>query len=283
MRFHTQRHTFRVLNEMLDAALDGTFVESDYDESELSKVETKWKRFLNDTLWGKSQVKKEREVLQSLVSDISHQTKTPLANIRLYGELLAEKDLDEDSRSLAECLSAQTQRLEFLIQSLVKMSRLETGTLQVKPKRGNIRPMLAAVVEQVKEKAASKEISILLETDSKILAYFDEKWTGEAIYNVVDNGVKYSPAHSVIRIFAEEYELYTRIGIQDQGIGVQEEERGKIFTRFYRSERVQEEEGVGIGLYLTREILRQGGGFIKVAARVGGGSTFYIYLPREYQ
>ncbi|MGI6071293.1 MAG: sensor histidine kinase [Blautia sp.] len=281
MKFHTQRQTFRRLNEMLDAALTGTFVEGDYDESELSKLEAKWKRYLNDSSRSRQEVEKEREVLKGLVSDISHQTKTPLANIRLYGELLAEKKLDPDSRALVERLSAQTERLEFLIQSLVKMSRLEAGTLQVSPKIGKLRPMLDAVALQAREKAAAKGITLLVEADPELQAYFDEKWTGEAIYNVVDNGIKYSPPDTILRIFVHEYEMYTRIGIQDQGMGIREEEMGQIYTRFYRSPRVQGEEGVGIGLYLTREILQRSGGFIKAAAAKGGGSIFYIYLPRE--
>lgn len=282
MRLHMPGYTYRVLSEMVDAAISGTFVEGDYDETELSCLEAKWKQYLTGSVQAREQIEKEREVLRGLIADISHQTRTPLSNIKLYTELLREEDLPEHARVLAESLWGQAERLEFLIQSLITMSRLETGIIQVHPQKNPVLPMLEYVTEQMQEKALKKRTEIRLENRAglSIKACFDPKWTSEALCNVVDNGIKYSPERSVLRIRAEEYEMFVRISVEDQGIGIQEQEQAQIFHRFYRSPRVQGEDGLGLGLYLTREILTQEGGFIKAAAGREGGSIFQIYLSK---
>lgn len=284
MKLHMPGRTYRILNEMLDAAISGNFVEGDYDESELSRLEVKWKHYLSSSAQARNQVEKEREVLRGLIADISHQTRTPLSNIKLYTDLLKEAELSAYARKLSERLSSQAQRLEFLIQALITMSRLETGIIQVHPAQNPIFPMMESVLEQVQEKALQKQITVKWDRESicapTMMACFDPKWTAEAIYNVVENGVKYSPEGSVLYIRAEEYEMFVRISVKDQGMGIMEQEQAQIFHRFYRSPRVQEEEGLGLGLYLTREILTQEGGFIKAVAGRGGGSVFQIYLSK---
>lgn len=227
----------------------------------------------------------EKDNMKSLISDISHQTKTPIANIKLYGELLEEKMLRENREAgeldMLRQIQNQTDKLEFLLQSLTKMSRLESGILEVCPTERNVKTFLESAAEGIAPKAAKKEIELKLECTEDFKAYFDKKWTAEALYNILDNAVKYSPNGSVIRIRAKKYELYGAIMVEDEGMGISEEEIPKIFQRFYRSERVQQEEGVGIGLYLAREILRKEDGYIKVTSKEGKGSSFAMYLPRK--
>jgi signal transduction histidine kinase len=170
--------------------------------------------------------------------------------------------------------------LDFLIGALVKTSRLESGIIMVNPQRGSLQTLLDAVIAQIRAKAEAKEIAIEAEA-TEGMAYYDPKWTAEAVYNVIDNAVKYSPRQSVIKIHAIPYELFFRIDITDEGIGIPEEEQSKIFSRFYRSPAVGSQEGVGIGLFLAREILSSGGGYIKVSSKPGQGSTFSIFLPTE--
>ena len=219
MRLHMPGSTYRVLSEMVDAAISGTFVEGDYDETELSCLEAKWKQYLTGSVQAREQIEKEREVLRGLIADISHQTRTPLSNIKLYTELLREEDLPEHARVLAESLWGQAERLEFLIQSLITMSRLETGVIQVHPQKNQVLPMLEYVAEQMQEKALKKRTKIRLENRAglSIEACFDPKWTSEALCNVVDNGIKYSPERSVLRIRAEEYEMFVRISVEGAG------------------------------------------------------------------
>lgn len=276
-----RRKNWERLNQMLDEGIRGEFEESKYDESELSKVESKWKRFLQDSAMAKQNLETEKANIKGLISDISHQTKTPMANIKLYSELLSEQ-LEEDSMEaeLLEQIQAQAQKLEFLIQALTKLSRLETNILEVVPVKSQVKPLLESAVEEIRKKAEKKEIQIKIEMDFEAEAVFDRKWTEEALYNLLDNAVKYSPAGSEVLISTKWYEMWCVIVVSDRGRGISEEEIPKIFERFYRAKEVQQEEGVGIGLYLVREILQKEGGFIKVNSEVGKGSTFLCYLPR---
>ena len=276
-----RRKNWKRLNQMLDEGIRGEFEESKYDESELSKVESKWKRFLQDSAMAKQNLETEKANIKGLISDISHQTKTPMANIKLYSELLSEQ-LEEDSMEaeLLGQIQAQAQKLEFLIQALTKLSRLETNILEVVPVKSQVKPLLESAVEEIRKKAEKKEIQIKIEMDFEAEAVFDRKWTEEALYNLLDNAVKYSPAGSEVLISTKLYEMWCVIAVSDRGRGISEEEIPKIFGRFYRAKEVQQEEGVGIGLYLVREILQKEGGFIKVNSEVGKGSAFLCYLPR---
>lgn len=275
------------VEEMLDAALQGNFRESDYDESELSRVETKWKRFLSTSALSKEQLEREKENVKSLVSDISHQTKTPVANIRLYTELLKERLCGEENTPerqqeirMAEEISRQAEKLEFLIQSLTKMSRLESNILAVQPEEQGLKKLLEESIGDVTPKAEKKQIQIINNCVDNITAFYDFKWTKEAVSNVLDNAVKYSPRGGKVILSVTEYELYAAVSVRDEGIGIPEEDTARIFGRFYRAESVQQEDGVGIGLYLTREILRKQNGYIKVKSAPGKGSEFFLYLQR---
>ena len=272
---------------MLDAAMNGDFEEKEYDETKLSRLETKWKRFLNASVLSKEALAQERETLKSLISDISHQTKTPMTNIKLYTSLLDECLRGEDNREqkeksirLVEELVHQTEKLEFLIHALTKMSRLEGNIVEVKPKQQSVYPLLVAVREENLLKAERKNIAIKLECPEESTACFDYKWTGEAVCNVLDNARKYTEEGTLITMKVMVFEMYLAIMIKDQGMGIREEDIPGIFNRFYRSKEVSEKEGVGIGLYLTREILRKENGYVKVRSVPGEGSEFALYLPR---
>ena len=281
MKSFGTRHTFELLNRMLDDAISGNFRESDYDETELSKLEVKWMRFLTASASSHENLAGERQSIQELVSDISHQVKTPVANIRLYGELLEER-LDGEDRELVRHLLNETELLEFLIQSLVKMSRLEADTIQLLPENQPLLPLLSDIEERGLEKQLRRRITLAKAGwDQEIRAVFDRKWTAEAVYNILDNAYKYSPEGSTVTIALEEYNLFTRIRIADQGPGVTTDEVPRLFDRFYRSPRFKDREGVGLGLSLAREIIRKEGGYIKVSSVPGSGAEFSVYLRKS--
>lgn len=281
MKSFGTRHTFELLNRMLDDAISGNFRESDYDETELSKLEVKWMRFLTASASSHENLAGERQSIQELVSDISHQVKTPVANIRLYGELLEERLAGED-RELVRHLLNETELLEFLIQSLVKMSRLEADTIQLLPENHPLLPLLSDIEERGLEKQLRRRITLAKAGwDQEIRAVFDRKWTAEAVYNILDNAYKYSPEGSTVTIALEEYNLFTRIRIADQGPGVTTDEVPRLFDRFYRSPRFKDREGVGLGLSLAREIIRKEGGYIKVSSVPGSGAEFSVYLRKS--
>lgn len=270
--------TIRRLEEMLEAAINGTFQEENYDETELSRLESRWKQYL--TISGKSleQARQERENIKKLVSHISHQTKTSLSNILLYAELLEDQARDEEGRKLARQILTQARKLEFLVEALVKMSRLETDVLEILPKRQPIRLLVEEAVGELIPKAEEKNIRIQCHLPEDAQAVYDLKWTAEALGNILDNAVKYSPAGSRILVEGKVFEIYACVSVKDEGIGIREEERAQIFGRFYRSTQVQQEDGIGIGLYLAREILRRENGYIKVQSKEGEGSCFGLYL-----
>ena len=275
----TDKKLLARLDKMLEDGINGTFSESDYDETQLSKLESKWLRYLTSSKLSAQKTEQEREKLQELVSDISHQTKTPLSNILLYTQLLQEQDIDEQSRQLVDEIRQQSEKLEFLIQSLVKTSRLETGTFQLAPLENNIDRVIESVIEQITPKADSKQIQIHYSPES-YTAKFDIKWTQEALFNILDNAMKYSRRSSVIKITVDAYEMFACVSVADQGIGIPEEELPRIFGRFYRGQNVREQNGVGIGLYLCRQIIEGQGGYITAESTVDQGSVFKIFLPR---
>lgn len=272
------------LEQMLDEAIAGTFQESDYDESVLSRIECKWKQFLGASVLSRDALEREKNRVKELVSDISHQTKTPMANIRLYTELLKERleeSGDAENLKLLEETRRQTEKLEFLIRSLTKLSRLESNIVEVKPEKNRVKELLELAAEDIALKARKKEIELVSPPGDCGTAFFDMKWTKEALENVLDNAIKYSPCKSRIVITAVQYEMYTAVSVKDSGIGIKEEDTAKIFGRFYRAEEVRGEEGAGIGLYLTREILRRENGYVKVKSKPGKGAEFILYLQRN--
>lgn len=291
------------LDQMLDDAINGTFSESSYDETKLSRLESKWKEFLGTSVLSNQNLEEERHRLEQFISDISHQTKTPMTNIKMYTELLCEEikilqakedgqgasDPGDISASLSKIekysaeIRRQNERLEFLIDSLTKLSRLESGTLEVVANKSSVNDLVESGIAAVKAKAGTKEIKIITTSpeEAEVTAAFDMKWTLEALINVLDNAVKYSPDGGTIEVKLSETEMYASIHVIDEGQGISEEDATKIFGRFFRSSEVQQDDGVGIGLYLTREILSKEDGYIKVISndkREGG--EFVLYLRK---
>ena len=262
------------LNRMLDLAMAGSFTEGSFDETMLSALESKLAHYLAASTVSAQNVQAEKEKLKALIGDISHQTKTPISNILLYTQLLSEQP---ENRDCLEALDAQARKLQSLIDALVKTSRLESGVIALHPVPGELQKTIRAALSQIAPKAAAKGIPITLEP-ADAQAIFDPKWTEEAIYNLLDNAVKYTQGE--VCITATENPLFSAVHIRDTGPGIPEEEQAKVFQRFYRGAEHAEEEGVGIGLYLVRQIAQGQGGYVKVRSQVGVGSTFSLYLPR---
>ncbi len=268
------------MDRMLESALDGTFSETEYTEDLLSRLESRMCQYLSMDRQERQKTAGERDRIKTLVSDISHQTKTPVANILLYIQLLLEHPgLDDEAGRIAGQIETQTKKLDFLLRSLLWVSRLENGIVAVVPRKSSIRELMEGLL--CPAEAGEKGVKFYIEGEvPDICAYFDPKWTMEALSNVVDNGIKYTPAGGTVSVSVQAYEMFIRIDVKDTGIGISEADTSRIFTRFYRSPKVQEEKGVGLGLYLTREILQREGGYIKVASVPGEGSVFSLFLPK---
>ena len=227
-------------------------------------------------------VDEERRELQTLVSDISHQVKTPVANLKMVTDtLLAKPVTEQERRDFLQGIRSQTDKLEFLVQSMGKASRLETGAVTLEKKDAPLLDTLAQAMSGIVYGAEQKGISVEVQCPDDLRVSHDSKWTAEALFNLLDNAVKYTPAGGKISVSVEQWEMYVKLDVADTGRGIPESRQAAIFRRFYREEEVHDQPGVGIGLYLAREIISRQGGYIKVTSEVGRGSTFSVFLPRR--
>lgn len=223
----------------------------------------------------------EKEQIKTLISDISHQIKTPVAAANTFAQLLDDKGISNEERSeYIATLQTSLEKLTFLTNSLIKMSRLESGIISLKPERNSLNDIVLQAVKTVYAKAKSKSIIITFDCEQIFEAVLDFNWTAEAITNVLDNAVKYTPHGGVVELQITEYPSYLRLDISDSGIGIPEDEQAKVFGRFYRGKQSAGIDGVGIGLYLTRDIVNKQNGYIKVASDENG-TTFSIFLRKS--
>lgn len=223
----------------------------------------------------------EKEQIKTLISDISHQIKTPIAAANTFAQLLSDKEVsDEERTEYITTLQSSLEKLTFLTNSLIKMSRLESGIISLKPERNSLNDIVLQAVKTVYAKVKSKSIIITFDCEQNFEALLDFNWTAEAITNVLDNAVKYTPHGGVIRLQITEYPSYLRLDISDSGIGIPEDEQAKVFGRFYRGKQSAGIDGVGIGLYLTRDIVNKQNGYIKVASDENG-TTFSVFLRKS--
>lgn len=223
----------------------------------------------------------EKEQIKTLISDISHQIKTPIAAANTFAELLDDGELSAEERTeYITTLQMSLGKLTFLTNSLIKMSRLESGIISLKPEKNSLNEIVLQAVKTVYAKAKEKGILITFECDQAFEAVLDFNWTAEAISNVIDNAVKYTPQGGFVRLQITEYPSFLRLDISDSGVGIPEEEQAKIFGRFYRGKQSVGTDGVGIGLYLTREIINKQNGYMKVSSDENG-STFSLFLKKD--
>ncbi len=269
------------LCETIDNMLGGASVPPQvYEEENLFyKINHRLVRLYEVMRENRESVAKERADLQELISDISHQVKTPIANLQMVNATLLEQSVTEEKRQeFLQASSGQLEKLDFLMQAMIKTSRLETGVIALDKKVQPIYNTLAAALGGILLNAEKKNIHVNVECPPDILLAHDKKWTSEALFNILDNAVKYTPAGGAIQVSVQSWEMYVKIDIADSGKGIAESRQGMIFKRFYRETEVHDVDGIGIGLYLARKIITMQGGYIKVTSTVGSGSTFSVFL-----
>lgn len=273
------------IQKMLDDAIAGKIQAGRLDESRISVIENSMWRYLCDHEAAMNASAKAKEQMQAQISDISHQAVIPIANIILYAQLLeewvsdCEMDEKDELRSEIEAIQEQARALDFQIESLVKISRLEAGIINTTAEKQPLQPVLDAVKNQFQAMASQKEIQLEI-GNSDESAVLDRKWTIEAVANIVDNALKYTPCGGRVTVSVTPYPSFVRLDVTDNGIGIPEEEQAKVFSRFYRSKRVSDRPGVGIGLYLAREVMKAQGGYIKLSSKINEGSTFSLFFVK---
>ena len=268
----------RAMDQMISGS--GEPVRAVDSETLFARISYRLSRLYDIMQENRRKVDKERQELQMLVSDVSHQVKTPVSNLKMVTDTLLSKSVTEKERQeFLQDIQNQTDKLEFLFQALVKTSRLETGAIRLEKKEAPLIDTLAMACSGIVYAAEKKDICVTVDCPEGILLSHDSKWTAEAVFNLLDNAVKYTPVGGAIRISVEQWEMYVKLSVSDTGKGISESNQASIFRRFYREEEVHEQQGVGIGLYLTREIVTRQGGYIKVVSEPGKGSEFSIMLP----
>lgn len=268
----------RTMDDMLNGS---TAPPQSYEEENLFyKINHRLTRLYEVLRENQESMAKERASLQELISDISHQVKTPIANLQMVNATLLEQPVPEEKRQeFLMASSGQLEKLDFLMQAMIKTSRLETGVISLDKKMQPLYDTLAAALGGILLNAERKNIHVSVACPADIVLAHDRKWTSEALFNILDNAVKYTPEGGDIQVSVQSWEFYVKVDITDSGKGIAENRQGRIFKRFYREEEVHDIEGIGIGLYLAREIVTMQGGYIKVVSTVGCGSTFSVFLP----
>ena len=268
----------KTLDHMMDG--DEEPKPADNDETLFARISHRLTRLYKIMQENRRKAEEERQELQALVSDISHQVKTPVSNLKMAADTLLARPATEAERiAILKGVRSQTDKLDFLFQALVKTSRLETGVIRLEKRQGRIYETVAQAMCGIVYAAEKKQIDVSVNCPEDLTAAHDSKWTAEALFNLLDNAVKYTPSGGKITVTVEGWEMYAEIKVTDTGKGIPESSQAAIFRRFYREEEVHEQPGVGIGLYLTREIITRQGGYMKVASEPGKGSAFSIMLP----
>ena len=274
--YQKEKKLFNRLQRMLDCAIDGELERTEISEEKYSALENSMKQHLDSSFLARKNQQEQKEVIQKLISDIAHQTLTPISNLKIYGEILSETN--HENQEEIDTILDQTEKLDFLIQSLVKLSRMESGIIAVHPEKVAIRQLLEDIRQQFAAKAREQNITLSV-CDTDLYVICDLKWTAEALGNIVDNAIKYTLGGGTVQMKVEKYSSFVKVDVIDDGIGIKKEEIPKIFGRFYRSLSVADQPGVGVGLFLAREIIQAQKGYVKVKSEIGKGSTFSVFLP----
>ena len=268
----------RMLDDMMDRAARP---EMDYEaETLLARISHRLERLYHVMQKSRDTIAKEKADLQSLLSDISHQTKTPVANLKMLNETMLTRPISEEQRrEFLQATGSQLDKLDFLIQAMVKTSRLESGMIALEKKDTPIEETLVKGINGILALMEKRNLELTVDCPEGLTVSHDSRWTSEALFNLLDNAVKYTPAGGSIHVSVQNWEMYLKIDVSDTGRGIPEREQAAIFKRFYREEAVHDVNGIGIGLYLAREIITMQGGYIWVTSQVGKGSTFSVFLP----
>lgn len=271
------------VSRMLDNLMSGRNprIISETEDILLSKIQHQVIRLKGQMDSVSEKADRDRDAIRSLILEIAHQLRMPLANMEAYLELLKEEGLAHEERMrYIAALEASEKQLSFLIESFIKMSRLETKVIQLRKISQDIFGTIEAAAEKAEKKAKDKRIEIIIEKQEALYIPHDRNWLGEAVFNLLDNSIKYSPEGTQVRICAVQNEMFLKIHIRDQGIGIGKQEEHDIFKRFYRGKNLSGQEGFGLGLSISREIVAAHNGFIKVR-REAPGTSFFIFLNKE--
>lgn len=248
----------------------------DYVEGELAVLGNEISKMTIRLLEQSEQLQKDKNYLADSLADISHQLKTPLTSLEILNAALSQEGIDEEQRSvlLQEQLSLLS-RMEWLIAVLLKLSRLDAGTIEFEKKTFSMKELVQQAAAAFAVTLDIKNITMHISDLSEIRLCGDIKWLAEALSNVIKNCIESTPSGGQIKISAEENAMYVKLYIADNGNGIPEEDIPHLFERFYRGKN-SGKNGVGIGLSLAKAIIAQQNGTITVENQIPQGAKFTI-------
>lgn len=228
-------------------------------------------------------IEKEKEFLINLLSDISHQLKTPISALIIYNDILLNRNIDEIKRKeFLENSSKQLNRIEWLIKSLLKLAKLDAGAIKFEKISADINETVKESIEVLRAKVKYEKVDLrFYSKNSNIIMEHDFNWLSEAIINLIKNSLEHTGKGGVVEVNTEKTSVLTKIIVKDTGEGIPKEELPHIFKRFYKGRRNKNVESVGIGLALSKSIIEAHDGMIEVASKIGEGTTFTITFLRN--
>ncbi len=223
-------------------------------------------------------LQEEKINLKNIINDISHQLKTPLTALSMYNDIISDhREMNnEDLDNFINLSKDQLERMEWLVKTLLKYARLESNVVEYNKEMFSIKNTIEESINPLKVKAKNKNQSLILKCEKDIEYYHDRKWVSEAISNIVKNAIEHTENNGKIEINLYETPITITISIKDNGEGIEKEELKKIFNRFYKGETSINPTSIGIGLCLSKSIIKAHNGDITVESYLGKGSTFYI-------
>ena len=252
------------------------------EESLFYKIEYRLNRLYEVMQENKNGIAQERADLQELISDISHQVKTPIANLKMINSTLLENEVPvQKQKEFLTAQASQLDKLDFLMQAMIKTSRLETGVISLEKKSQPLYDTLAAALGGILLNAEKKQINVQVDCPENLVVSHDRKWTGEALFNILDNAVKYTPEGGRVTVeFRKAEKGRICLAVSDTGIGISKEDQEKVFDRFYRVDKARSREmgGNGLGLAIAQEIVNLHQGRISIQSELGKGTTFLVEL-----
>lgn len=218
---------------------------------------------------------REKEFLKNTISDISHQLKTPLAALNIYNGLLQDEDIEVSSvKEFADLSEQELDRIETLVQSLLKITRLDAGAIVLEKNAENVADMIRDIELHFAYRARQEKKEIILSGSDHLSLFCDRDWLNEAIDNIVKNAFDHTESGATIRVAWKELPSGVQIVIKDNGCGIHPEDIHHIFKRFYRSRFSKDKQGIGLGLPLAKAIVEAHNGTIEVDSELGIGTTF---------
>lgn len=283
--FFLARHvngTLYVLSDMVEELIGGKekIEFSPVEDTVLSKLQGQLLKLYDILQSHKEREQKIRKQLDENIGNLVHQISTPITNLQLYVGFLKRDDLTPPEREkFMSCMEEQAQKLFWLGESFSKISRLETGIIRLKPERQKVEAVILGAIGQAMVKAENKGMEISLSGETQAVALLDLKWTTEALFNILDNAVKYGKSGTSIQIAVTDLTNYIRIAVRNESeIKISPHEYHLLFKRFYRGKTNTVTEGIGLGLYIARKILEDEKAYIKAETRPDDMTEFTVFL-----